>query len=92
MKGDLPVILVWECNCILWDSQNAGVMEIDAVSKVISLKITTVNLFPAFIIFLTRMSGRKHLVIQLPWISPANKILHRTLQTMASSQTCYFSI
>lgn len=52
-------------------------MEIDAISKVISLKITTltVNLLPAFIIFLARMSGRQHIVIQSPWISPDNDIL-----------------
>lgn len=81
MNGDLPVILALECNCILWDSQNVGVMEIDTISKVISLKITTltVNLLPAFIVFLTGISGRWHFVIQSPWITPDNDILHRTL-------------
>lgn len=94
MKGDLPVILALECNCILWDSQNVGVMEIDAISEVISLKITTltVNLLPAFIIFLTRISGRQHLVIQSPRIPPDYDISHRTLQIMTSSQTFYLLI
>lgn len=66
-------------------------MEIDAISKVISLKITTltVNLLPAFIIFLARMSGRQHIVIQSPWISPDNDILCRTLQIMTTGQAFY---
>lgn len=53
MNGDLPVLLALECNYILWDSQNVGVMEINAISKVISLKITTltVNSLPSFIVF-----------------------------------------
>lgn len=82
MKGDLPVILALECNCILWDSQNVGVVEIDAISKVISLKIITltVSLLPAFITFLTRVSGRQNLVIPSPWICPDNDMSHRTLQ------------
>lgn len=65
-------------------------MEIDAISKVISLKITTlttVNLSLAFIIFLIRISGRQHLVFQTLGICPDNDVSHRTLKTMTSSQT-----
>lgn len=69
-------------------------MEIDAISKVISLKITTstVSLFPAFIVFLARVSGRQHVFIQSTCIPPDNGIPHRALQTITSSQTFYLLI
>ncbi|KAM6070641.1 ATP synthase F(0) complex subunit C3, mitochondrial isoform 1-T1 [Chlamydotis macqueenii] len=73
--------------------------DIDTAAKFIGAGAATVGVagsgagigtvFGSLIIGYARLSGRQHLVIQSPWISPGSDIPHRTLQTMTSSQTFY---